>query len=135
MAEKKQKIKVKKDRKIEKIKGRIMRKRKPVFRGRFGNRKARRKTNEKWDKWRKPRGMDLKRHKQDGYAPDSGYMNPKEIRYVHPCGLREIRVSNMKDVENADKGFALRIASTIGRKKRTEILKRAEEKGLRVLNG
>ncbi|MCX8158561.1 MAG: eL32 family ribosomal protein [Candidatus Diapherotrites archaeon] len=120
---------------IKKLVEKIKKKRKPVFRGRFGNRKLRRKSITKWDKWRKPRGMDIKRKKEDGRYPDSGYRTCKEIRYLHPCGLKEIIVRNLKDLENLkNKEVAIRIASAVGKRKRQEIIKKAEEMQLKVIN-
>ena len=90
------------------------------------------------EKWRRPRGRHskLRRHfKGKGFMPDPGYGSPKEVRGLHPSGLREVRVFNVKDLEGLDPNVhAVRIAAQVGMKKRIEIMKRAQERGLRVLN-
>ena len=92
------------------------------------------------DKWRKPRGKGNKQRqklKQAGRWPTIGYKNPKKIRGKHPTGVEEIVVNNVKDVETIQKETektAIRIASKVGKKKRIDIIKKADEKGLRVLN-
>ncbi|MEM2597607.1 MAG: eL32 family ribosomal protein, partial [Thermofilum sp.] len=54
---------------------------------------------------------------------------------LHPSGFEEVLVHNVKDLERIDpKRQAVRIAATVGRRKRAEILKRAEELGITVLN-
>jgi len=90
------------------------------------------------DKWRKPRGEDNKQreHRVDrGALPSSGYRTPRAVRGYHPCGLREVLVRNVRDLEKVGDGYAVRIASTVGRKKREEILAKAKEMNLKVLNG
>ncbi len=88
--------------------------------------------------WRKPRGIDNKvRMKRAGYKkqPGVGYRNPRAVRYLHPSGLREHIVYNVKDLEklDADRDVA-RIASSVGRKKRMEIIDRAESLMIRIVN-
>ena len=113
----------------------IKKKRKPTFRGHFGKRSVRRKSKAKWDKWRVPRGADFHLKKEDGKAPGTGYRTSKEIRGLHPSGYKELLVHNIKDVENAKEGnFAIRIASAVGKKKREQIIKRAHELKIKVLN-
>jgi large subunit ribosomal protein L32e len=58
--------------------------------------------------------------------------NPAE-KNIHPCGLRERLVFNVKDLETI-KEEAIRISSGVGKRKRAEIKERAEEIGLKVLN-
>ena len=88
------------------------------------------------DKWVKPRGQGNKQRKrlnQAGKWPTIGYKNPEEIRGVHPCGLREVLVNNVNELNNLEK-VAVRISAGVGKKKKIEIVKKAEEKGLKVLN-
>jgi len=89
-------------------------------------------------KWRKVRGMHGKirrGEKGKGKMPRIGYGAPKEFRYLHPSGLSEVLVSNFNDLQKIDaKKQAARIAHTIGKKKRAEILKKAEELKVKVLN-
>jgi len=108
----------------------------PVFRGRFGKRTIRSRHIEKWNKWRKPRGIDLRHEREDGYWPDTGYRSAHSIRFLHPSGYAEKMVKNVKEVEllSKEKGIVLRISGTVGEKKRREILHKAHSLKLRVLN-
>ena len=110
-------------------------KRIPTFRGRFGKKNIRRKSIAKWDKWRKPHGIDLDRGLQHGFRPKIGYRNANVTRFVHPSGYVEIRVMNVNELANIDpKVNAARIGATVGKRKRNEIVKAANEKGIWVLN-
>lgn len=107
----------------------------PTFRGRFGKKNIRKKSIKKWQKWRKPRSIDLDRGLQHGFRPKIGYRNKKELRDIHPSGYIEKRVENVKDLENIDvKKNAVRIGATVGKRKRNEIIKKANEKKIWVLN-
>ncbi len=90
-------------------------------------------------KWRKPKGNDNKsRRQQKGYPPivKIGYRTPKEVRGLHPSGLKPVVVHNVKELEGLKKDEVIvYIASNVGRRKREEILKKAQELGLRVANG
>ena len=57
------------------------------------------------------------------------------MRGLHPSGFREKLVHNVKDLEGVDPTKeAIRIAHTVGKKKRMEIIAKADELGIRVLN-
>jgi large subunit ribosomal protein L32e len=88
--------------------------------------------------WRKPRGRKckLRRHKKSrGFLPHPGYGSPKEVRFMHPSGLREILVSNLNDMKGLDsKEQCIRIATSVGNKKKADIQKIAEEMKIRILN-
>jgi large subunit ribosomal protein L32e len=88
--------------------------------------------------WRKPRGRQSKiRAKLKGKLkmPTVGYGAPKELRYLHPSGFKEVLVYNVDDLSKVDpKEEAIRISSKVGKKKRMEILKKAEELKIKVLN-
>ena len=88
--------------------------------------------------WRRPRGQSnkLRRHmKSRGHIPHPGYGTPKKLRGLHPCGLREVLINNVNDLEKIDtKTQCARISSTVGKKKRIEIQKTAEEKNIKILN-
>ena len=88
--------------------------------------------------WRKPQGMDSKmRIRKKGKMPIVlvGYRNPKSTRDIHPSGLREVMISNSKDLKSIDpKTQAVRIRSTVGKRKREEILKVAKSSEIKVLN-
>ncbi|MEM5801966.1 MAG: 50S ribosomal protein L32e [Candidatus Aenigmatarchaeota archaeon] len=88
--------------------------------------------------WRRPRGIHSKiriKEKSKIKMPSIGYRAPKNLRYLHPSGFREVLVRNLKDLEkiNPEKE-AIKIAHTVGKKKRAEILKKAEELKIKVLN-
>ncbi|OYT57102.1 MAG: 50S ribosomal protein L32e [Desulfurococcales archaeon ex4484_217_2] len=88
--------------------------------------------------WRKPRGIDNKmRQKLKGYPPvvSVGYRGPKLVRELHPTGRRIVIVHNVKELEKVDKEKDIvYIASTVGRRKRAEILEKAKQLGVKVAN-
>ena len=52
-----------------------------------------------------------------------------------PSGFEEVRINTPKEVENVDpKTQAIRIARTVGDKKREVIVEKADELGIRVFN-
>lgn len=89
-------------------------------------------------RWRKPRGQHSKlreKRKSKGRVPGIGYRSPKETRGLHPSGMREVYVQNINDMKNVVKEKeAIRIAHTIGKRKKEMILKRAEELKIKILN-
>ena len=90
------------------------------------------------DTWRKPHGIDSKmRKKVKGWppSPTTGYRSPKKTRGLHPSGFVETRVQCVEDLGGIDPELqAIRIARTVGGRKRVEILALAEERGIHVLN-
>jgi large subunit ribosomal protein L32e len=107
----------------------------PTFRGRFGKKNIRKKSNKKWQKWRKPRSIDLDRGLQHGFRPKIGYRNKKELRDIHPSGYIEVRVENLEDLKKVDKKInAVRIGANVGKRKRNEIIKEAVKEKMWVLN-
>lgn len=90
------------------------------------------------DSWRRPRGLHSKQRKlrkAKGAHPDPGYGSPLAVRGMHPCGLREVRVCNLNDLEGVDAATqAIRIGATVGRKKREVIQNKAAEAKIRILN-
>lgn len=112
-----------------------LKKKLPTFRGRFGKKNIRKKSKAKWQKWRKPRSIDLDRGLQHGYRPKIGYRTEREIRGMHPSGYKEVRIENVSQLEKVDeKTQAIRIGATVGKRKRNEIVKVANEKGVWILN-
>lgn len=89
-------------------------------------------------RWVKPKGRDNKmRLKMKGYPPvvEVGYRTPKSIRGLHPSGLEPVVVSSADELDRLDPGrHVIYIASTVGARKRIEILRRAYDKGFRVAN-
>jgi len=108
-------------------------KKKPKFRRQESWRYKKLKEN-----WRRPRGLDNKmRKKVKGWppSPNIGYRTLKEIRGLHPSGFKEDTVFNIDDLNKVDPKFeAIRIAHTVGTRKRIEISSRAREMGISVLN-
>jgi len=113
------------------------------FVGRFGKRAVRRKSKEKWNRWRKPRGIDIVWNREDGKYPKIGFKRPSDVRGVHPSGLKEVYIASKKDLESliskikTRDGLArigIRIASRIGQKKKSELIQEADKYGLRVFN-
>lgn len=89
-------------------------------------------------KWRAPKGGHSKmrvRKKEAGNLPKSGYGSPRAVEGLHPSGFEEFLVHSPKDVEkiNPEKQ-ACRISATVGKKKKLEIMKKAEELKIKVLN-
>lgn len=90
------------------------------------------------ENWRKPRGLDNKmRLKVKGWPKSAnvGYGGPKKARGLHPSGYEEVLVHTPDDVVGLNsKTQAIRIAHTVGTRKRIQIDSLARERGIRVLN-
>jgi len=90
------------------------------------------------EKWRRPKGLHSKMRRKKKYRPpvvSIGYGSPKEARGLHPSGFREVPVFNLQDLENIDNDMeAARIGRTVGMRKRIQILAKAKELNIRVLN-
>ncbi|MBI2647686.1 50S ribosomal protein L32e [Candidatus Woesearchaeota archaeon] len=89
-------------------------------------------------KWRKPKGIHSKiRHHFKGRRkmPSSGYKSPKKVKNLHSSGLKIINVSSVDDIKEIKKeNEGAVISKTIGMKKRLEILKKAKELDVLILN-
>jgi len=110
-----------------------MKRKRPTFKAIESWRYKRVKTH-----WRKAKGIDSKvRRKKKGIVsmPSIGYRGPKKVRGLHPTGLEEVLVQNLKDLENIKRKMQIiKIASTIGAKKKRKILELAEKKKILVSN-
>jgi large subunit ribosomal protein L32e len=84
------------------------------------------------ENWRKPKGKDNKMRRQVSGVPrivKIGYRGPKAARYLHPSGYTDnivFRLDPKKD--------AARLAHTVGRRKRREIITKATSMSIKILN-
>ncbi len=106
---------------------------KPTFKRQESWRYIRVKPN-----WRKPKGKSSRmRRKIKGWPKlvSIGYGNKKELKNLHPSGYKPVIVYTIKDLEKINKETqAIVIAHTVGEKKKLQILEKAKELGLKVLN-
>jgi len=90
------------------------------------------------ESWRKPRGIQSKiriRRKGKIRMPSVGWGAPKTSRGLHPSGFKEIVVYSIKDLERVNpEKEAVKISHRVGKKKREEIVKKANELKIKVLN-
>lgn len=88
--------------------------------------------------WRNPRGTHSKARQNLKYRPNTvsiGYRSPKKVRGLHPSGFEEVLVHNTDDLEDVDpETQAIRIAHSVGMRKRISIEDKADELDIRVLN-
>jgi large subunit ribosomal protein L32e len=88
--------------------------------------------------WRRPRGQLSKQRrgiKGKGAKVQAGYRTPEAVRGKHPSGFDEVYVENVNDLDGVDGDTeAVRIASSVGARKRERIEEQAEDQGVRVLN-
>lgn len=111
-----------------------MKKKRPSFVRSEGNSKNTRKTN---DSWRKPKGRDnkLRRRVNGEGVVSKGYSVPPAVRGLHACGLKDVVVSNINDIQKLNsKTDAARISATVGIKKKITLLAEAAKHKIKVLN-
>ena len=88
--------------------------------------------------WKKPRGDDSSQRKNRKYRSALvrvGHGKIAAARGLHPSGFEEVLVNNSSDLEGLDpETQAVRVAKTVGNRKRSAIHDRADDLGLRVLN-
>lgn len=131
------KAKIKTPEELKKIREKLKKKKKILFRGRFGKRNwIRSVKDEKWQKWRVPRGIDATQHKGDTAIPRIGYGTNNVLKFRHPSGYYEQLIFNEKELLalTGKKDVAARIAGCIGKRKRMQIIKKANELKIKVLN-
>lgn len=112
-----------------------MERKKPTFWRKDWHKKLRLgKKQKKLRKWRASKGRHAKvRMKQKGYArrPNIGWAKGSEKGKIN--GINVKRIENLKQLEELNKGETIVIAK-LGRKKREEIMKKANEKELKIIN-
>ncbi len=90
------------------------------------------------NRWRKVRGIDsVSRVRRKGRIAlvSPGYRGPKSMRGLHPSGYIEALVHKPSDLEHLDPDVhAVRIAGSVGLRKRQVILDKAESDMFRILN-
>jgi len=88
--------------------------------------------------YRRPRGQLSKQRKGvkgKGDTVEAGFRTPTAVRGRHPSGFEEVYVHNTDDLDGVDGDTqAVRIASSVGGRKRERIEEQAEDAGIRVLN-
>ncbi len=85
--------------------------------------------------WRAAKGRHNKyRTYRNGAMPSPSYGSPAKVRGLHASGLKEVIVANPSDLDSIEKGTAARIRSSVGIRKRVEIIKKAQTQKIKVLN-
>jgi len=108
------------------------RKKKPKF--------VRQESNKKkalGSKWRRPKGLQSKlRLSKAGHRKkvSIGYGSSNKTKNLDPSGLKRKWVYNLDDILNVQKDEGIIISSSVGNKKRLEILKKAKEQKIKILN-
>ncbi len=89
-------------------------------------------------KWRKPRGMHSKMRRHYKYRPtivSIGFRGPALVRGLASSGFQEVLVYNPSNLDIIDpKTQAAKIGGTVGGKKRSAIIEKADQLKIRVLN-
>lgn len=88
--------------------------------------------------WRRPMGSQNKtRRGEKGKQamPKIGYSMPRAFRSMHPSGLRDVLVHTVDELQKMDaKSDAARIAAVVGARKKKEIIEKAKELKIKILN-
>eukprot|EP01068_Selenidium_serpulae_P007890 Selendium_serpulae@DN4833_c0_g1_i3.p2 len=90
--------------------------------------------------WRKPKGIDCRvrrRFRGTNRMPKIGYGSDKRTKHVLPNGLKKFVVKNVEDLELLlmhNDIYCAQISRCVSAKKRVEIVERADEMRVRVLN-
>lgn len=89
-------------------------------------------------KWRRPKGWQskIRLHKRGHIKEVSkGFGSPASVSGFHPSGLIPVNISTTKELEPIDpKEQGIVISGKVGMRKKIEIIKKAQEKGIRILS-
>lgn len=94
------------------------------------------KTKRRLQKWRRPKGRHSKmRRKHVGYPvqPGIGYKQAAPVSGLIK-GKKPVHITTLKDMDSLQKGQLIIINRRIGARKRVDLLKKAHELHLSVLN-
>ena len=106
--------------------------RQPRFNRTDGHKKRRTKQG-----WRRPKGLQSKmRLHRKGYSRTvkTGYGTPAALRGTTRDGLTIKRVENKHDLDQLDPKTDAALLGNLGRKKKEDLIKAAQEKGLALAN-
>ncbi|KAJ2084114.1 60S ribosomal protein L32 [Coemansia sp. RSA 988] len=90
--------------------------------------------------WRRPVGIDSatrRRFKGTRPHPKIGYGSNAKTRFLLPNGFRKFTIRNRKDLEGLvmlNRTYAAEIAHNVGAKKRVQLLERAKQLNVKVIN-
>ncbi len=88
-------------------------------------------------KWRKPKGIHSKlRHGFAGHRSrvEPGFGTPAQLRGFGKTGLRQVLVQNPSELEKINNKQEGIIIASVGTKNKVEIIKKANEKNITILN-
>ena len=88
--------------------------------------------------WRRPRGHTnkvIRKEKGKDRMPGIGWGADNATRGLHPIGYFEVVINNANDLQKIDtKTQVAKVSGTVGKKKKAEIVKKAEEMKIKILN-
>ena len=89
-------------------------------------------------KWRKPKGLGNKVRRQrrgKPSLPQVGFGSPKDVKFLNKDGFQEVIISNVSTLKTIDvKTQIAVISSTVGAKKKLEILAEAKKSNIKIAN-
>jgi large subunit ribosomal protein L32e len=89
------------------------------------------------NRWRFPRGKHSavrQMHRGRNKLVTLGYGSPKDVKGLHPSGLKPIIINNEKELLSIKEGEGALLSSKLGNKKRLSLLNIALEKNMTLLN-